>query len=369
MSNISNLYIHVPFCQSKCDYCAFYSIPQPTADQISAYLNRLECEIREKRDSIGTVDTLFIGGGTPTLFSKPDLSAFLTLIDSSFEFAPKAECTIESNPETLSDEKINTLSSSFINRLSIGIQSFNPVLRKTIGRIGSLSDLRKKIALLTQSGIENISFDMIYGIPGQTLHDWNDELRQALAFPIHHLSAYALSVEDMSRLALNNTASLLDDDLEADMWQLAGDYLEKNAGVLRYEISNYAHVGFECRHNLSFWSGNTYMGFGPAAVSFTGDKRLKNADDFSLWLDKKGVEENTISTAMRARELFSLRMRMPEGIEGTFFEKIIGSQLGEFFSNEIETLMRDRLIIYDGERVVPTQKGLLFADQIATSLI
>jgi oxygen-independent coproporphyrinogen-3 oxidase len=173
----------------------------------------------------------------------------------------------------------------------------------------------------------------------------------------------------MSRLALENTASLLDDDREAEMWEYTGTFLEKNAGIYRYEISNYAQPGFECRHNVSFWSGHTYLGFGPAAVSFTGDTRRKNPEDFSLWLEGSGIEETAIEPVTRARELFALRMRMPDGMTETAFESMCGLELTQVFGKEIENLMRDKLLIYDGERVFPTQKGLLFADQVAASLI
>jgi oxygen-independent coproporphyrinogen-3 oxidase len=369
MNKICNVYIHVPFCQSKCDYCAFYSLANPNKAQVNAYFERLKSEIAAKKDALGHIETLFIGGGTPSIFAEKDLVYFLKNLQQLFTFAHEAECTMECNPESLTTEKIDIISDSFINRVSLGVQSFHPHLRERIGRKGNLNNLQKNIVRFAQSGIENISFDLIYGIPGETLNDLTRDITEALAYPIHHLSAYALTIEKSSRLRTKNKAILNNDDLEAEMWEEIGSFLQEKSGMHRYEISNYAQEGFECRHNLSFWNGNTYQGFGPAAVSFTGNERIKNAEHFEAWLQNKNQEREELTLSMRARELMILSMRMPLGIEESFFEEKMGCTFSEMFGKEIEALSREKLVIYDGERLVPTAKGLLFADSIAELFI
>lgn len=369
MNTIQNVYIHVPFCHSKCDYCAFYSRAKPTSASIDAYLDRLQQEMTEKRRTLGTLDTLFIGGGTPSFLRAKELSRLLQIIAQNCSFSEDPECTLECNPESLTKEKISILTSSFINRVSIGIQTFDPRCRRAIGRGGSLVGLDKKISALIRGGIENISFDLIYGIPGQTLSQWQADLRAACTFPIRHISTYALSIEESSRLGTEKKIAPCDDDLAAEEWLYAVDFLAKEAGIFMYEVSNYARAGFECRHNRAFWRGQPYYGFGPAAVSYTGTKRTKNAEDLELWLASKGAQTEQISHQMRARELVALGLRLKDGISAKHFHVTTGFSLHSLFATEITSLTHEGLATFTDEHLVPTEKGLLFADYSAALFI
>jgi oxygen-independent coproporphyrinogen III oxidase len=369
MKKIRHIYIHVPFCSSTCDYCAFYSIAAPKKAAITAYLKRLQEEIDEKKSLLGPVETVFIGGGTPSFLDISELSRLLGIIAKNCCLSDTAECTLECNPESLSTEKISLLGSSFINRVSIGVQTFRPSHRIVIGRKGSLDLLNTKIDALIKSGIENISFDLIYGIPGQKTTDWHSDLRKAVAFPIRHISAYSLSVEESSSLAKKEKIIPCDDDLCADLWSYGSRFLTEKNGFLHYEISNYAQPGFECRHNRAFWRGQTYLGCGPAAVSFTGTLRIKNAENLSEWLNNNGIQEEAVPPKTRARELIALSMRMPEGITNDHFQICTGFSLSISFGKEIESWVDAGLVTYTGTRLFPTEKGLRFADYIAAQVI
>lgn len=369
MTTIRNVYIHVPFCQSKCDYCAFYSLARPARAHIDAYLSHLQHEMAEKKHMLAALDTLFIGGGTPSFLSAADLSRLIGIIEKNCSFSDTPECTIECNPESLSKEKISILTSSFINRLSIGIQTFDPLCRRAIGRGGSLVGLTEKISALVRGGIENISFDLIYGIPGQTLSQWQADLRAACTFPIRHISTYALSIEESSRLGAEKKIAPGDDDLTAEEWLYSVDFLAKEADMCMYEISNYARAGHECRHNRAFWRGQPYCGFGPAAVSYTGTQRITNADDLTSWLEGKGARTEEITHQMRTRELVALGLRLKDGISAERFHTTTGSSLHTLFATEITSLTHEGLATFTDEHLVPTEKGLLFADHSAALFI
>ncbi|MFA6293424.1 MAG: radical SAM family heme chaperone HemW, partial [Victivallales bacterium] len=305
---INRLYIHVPFCASKCGYCAFYSLPSPRDSDIDSYLEKLALDFKSSSHLCGKLDSVFIGGGTPTFLSAENLLKLFSLINSFFEISASAEISIECNPETLTPEKARIIA-KFANRVSLGIQSFNPLFRKILGRQGSVSTIGKAISLLTKNGIGNIGCDLIYAIPGQSPEDWQDDLEKAVSLPLKHISAYSLTYEEGTLLTKNPQNFTTDDrrlttnDYSIKMWNLAGSFLRKH-DFRRYEISNYAKRGFECRHNLEIWYGDKYLGFGPAAASFDGDKRWINVGDLQKWLSGAEPEFDLIPPEKRAREIF-----------------------------------------------------------------
>jgi len=274
---IQRLYIHVPFCSRKCDYCAFYSEPAPDQDMINAYLNQLNEEFLQNSNKCSELSSIYIGGGTPSFLSAVQLSRLFELICHYFTISPSAEISIECNPDSLTLDKISIIA-NFANRISLGVQSFNGEFRKTIGRSGTASAIIKALDLLSKYDFANFGCDLIYGIPGESLKDWHDELMQITAFPVRHISAYSLTYEEGSKLRksseyVNNDTHI---DTEVSMWELCNDFLHEK-GVKQYEISNYAQDSYECKHNLGIWYGDAYLGCGPAAASFDGIDRWTNA--------------------------------------------------------------------------------------------
>ena len=431
---IKSLYIHVPFCASKCGYCAFYSLPLPEPADIDSYLGKLEQDFKRYYHLCGKLESVFIGGGTPTFLSAENLKKLFSMIHSHFNISVSAEISIECNPETLTSEKARIIA-DFANRVSLGIQSFNSGFRRILGRQGSVSTIEKAVTLLTKNGVGNIGCDLIYAIPGQTPEDWQSDLEKAVALPLKHVSAYSLTVEEGTRLAeemskLESRKSKLEnknkpdtryqmpdvrrqttedrqpirqaqgkpttrlhrkttpwqaDDYSLKMWNLAGTVLKKY-GFHRYEISNYAKRGFECRHNLEIWYGGKYLGFGPAASSFDGKKRWTNVSDLEKWLAGAGAEIDLIPPERRAREIFVMGLRTSQGWNKKYFHRKTGFKT-ENFNSELtkcntgilpvdlkfnllyDELKVRKLIKETDEEIYCTRKGLLLWNEVAESLI
>ena len=311
---IKHLYIHIPFCYKKCDYCAFYSEENPSDCLIETYLNYLEEEFLEKSAMCSNLETIYIGGGTPSLLNTSQLKKLFTLIKKYFSLNNQqtqskhtryqsgdqirklnptcgTEISIECNPSTLDEDKIATIA-KFANRVSLGIQSFNCEFRKTIGRHGNIKNIDQIIKLFIKYGIENIGCDLIYAIPSQNLSDWKLELKKATALPIKHISTYSLTYEEGTQL-FKNVSHQIEDftnnrhaENEATMWELSNSFLSDKQ-FTRYEISNFSKSGFESKHNSSIWHGEPYLGCGPTAASFDGIDRWTNPSSLKMWLNNE----------------------------------------------------------------------------------
>ncbi|MFA6569577.1 MAG: radical SAM family heme chaperone HemW [Victivallales bacterium] len=389
---IKRIYIHVPFCASKCGYCAFYSLPSPEPGAVDSYLKKLAHDFKSSSHLCGKLESVFIGGGTPTFLSAENLGKLFSLIHSHFEISADAEFSIECNPETLTAEK-SKLIANFANRVSLGVQSFNPEFRRILGRQGSVSTIEKAISLLTKHGVVNIGCDLIYAIPGQSPEDWQSDLEKTVAFPLKHISAYSLTFEEGTRLAekiskLESRKSKLEnkdktdtrhlkpesshrrlttDDCSAEMWNLANTFLKKH-GFRRYEISNYAKRGSECRHNLEIWYGDKYLGFGPAAASFDGIKRWTNVGDLQKWLSGTEPEIDLITPEKRAREIFVMGLRTSQGWDRICFLRRTGFDLNRW-NTDLAPLTDTHLLIEAAENIKCTRKGLLLWNEVAERLI
>jgi len=385
MNQINRLYIHVPFCQNKCDYCAFHSTPISDETLISKYFIKLENNIKNMRHLTAPLESIFIGGGTPTHLNTNDIEKLFTIILNNFTIAENAEISIESNPESLTEEKINIIA-GFANRVSIGIQSFNKKHRTIIGRIGNNENINKVIERIIKYNISNISVDLIYGIPTQTIEDWKEELNSILKFPIKHLSAYALTTEEGSKLYLDklpNSTNL--DEITAVMWHLTSEILSE-LGFARYEISNYSSPGYECIHNLNTWFGGTYLGLGPTASSFD-EKNRWTQPELNEWLREKPPEIDHLSPQKRTIEIFIMGLRTTFGwiierqknanrlLYSQFPHKLLLklTEWGEIES-KISVLNKNGLLKIEHinckqMRIFPTEKGLLFWNEIALELI
>ena len=312
------------------------------------------------------LESIFVGGGTPSLLSVDEWQEIGDAIRSNFTLAPSCEWTMEANPDSLTPELVACWASFGVNRISLGIQAFQPELRTTIGRRGSLDRLDEIIAAIRHSGIRRLNFDLIFNIPGQTLAQWHDTLIQALAYHPTHVSAYALTLEEGTQLA--KTLPPLDDDDFLAFWNET-DMVLATAGIHRYEISNFSLPGEECRHNDAIWHGGTYLGCGPAASSFDGSLRWTNPPSIALWFDHKPPEKDFLPPEERAAEILALGFRTLAGWTWDSFTKTTGFDALALRGTALQKLEKLGLVCMNNQGATPTQKGLLFNDDLAMELI
>jgi oxygen-independent coproporphyrinogen-3 oxidase len=361
MQLIKHLYIHVPFCRSKCEYCAFFSAPG-NESQMAAYVDATIRKLDQYRLTLDPV-TIFFGGGTPSLLPPTLMQHILENIPAS----RVTEWTIECNPATVSTEKAKLYRDFGINRISLGVQAFDDVLLKTLGRIHTAGQAVETYRLLRVAGFANINLDLMFGLPGQTAAHWRDTLRQAIALAPEHISAYSLTLEEDTPFARrfsdteghasawpppgNGHVEARPSGAEQNvaMYELAIELLTA-AGYRHYEISNFAKPGRECRHNIAYWEGADYLGLGPSAVSTVGNRR---------WTD--GGDEEQLTEPIKCAERVAFGLRMIEGVPG---ELVRGR-----WDSAIVQLIEDGLVEWCGDRLRLTHRGLLFADEVATAFV
>lgn len=366
----ASLYIHVPFCSGKCDYCAFYSLPDDhnAAETHRLYLRRLEEEFQRFQVHCQSLRSIYIGGGTPSVLSEQELSDLLALINRTFTREKDCEWTVEANPDSLTREKLAIAVSAGVNRLSMGIQSFAPTWRQLLGRKGTLDNLEEIQLACRRLGLHNLNLDLIYAIPGQTPEDFQHDLRQACeCYRPSHLSAYALSIEAETEISKRLKPSP-DDELFLEFWRCADDTC-RQFGLERYEISNFAVPGRQCRHNFEIWHGQTYLGCGPAAVSFDGRNRRGNPSNLHDWLAGAAGTEDILPPDSRAAEILAFGMRTTAGWDCQQFRALTGYDPQQLRGEAIDQLCRQGLLADTVHDIHPTRKGLLFNDNILAELI
>ncbi len=309
------LYIHIPFCARKCAYCDFYSLPDRLAC-LDVYLEALFKEAAQ----YGRIrfDTLFIGGGTPSLLGAAGVGRLMTGLTALYRISKLSEATIEANPESISENFLQTTLKYNINRISIGVQSLSDRELQKINRIHNAAQAVDKIALCQKAGYANISADVILGLPGQTWPSLMTTLETLIGMNLPHISMYCLALEAHTPLANDPPHDLPSDDEQADLYTQAVDLLEQR-GFIHYEISNFALPGFECRHNLNYWHCGEYIGLGPAAASHYRGRRYKNRADLDCYLSRAGGQEEQVeklSKPAKAAEEAMLRLRLlQEGLD------------------------------------------------------
>lgn len=368
---VNCLYIHIPFCVKKCIYCDFLSVPYDEALAMR-YITAVLKELELRRDTAETLNTVYIGGGTPTTIPTLALIRLLKNIKDSFEITKDVEITIEANPGTISKEIVKALFESDVNRFSIGAQSFDDDELKLLGRIHNFSDALKSIAAARYAGITNISLDLIYGIPGQTLASWARTVSKAIEISPEHISAYELTPEKGTPLYESIEAGNLtkpDEETIIEMYYHAvGKFSE--AGYSQYEISNFAKPGFECRHNLNYWNRGQYIGIGAGAHSFIGDRRIKNTGDIHRYIEVVNsgnlpVEDFVeISCNDAIKESIFLGLRKTEGLNINEFNKDLGIDIVK----ASEKLINEGLLATDGEHLGLTRKGIVVSNMVITGL-
>ena len=318
------LYIHVPFCRSKCEYCDFYSLGGGLNNEsMDLYLQAILAHIKEASQRVVgyVVDTVYFGGGTPSFFGAQGLIRILAEIDRRFQLEKDAEITFEANPDSITAEGLAKLRRAGFNRISIGVQCDDDTKLKALGRPHTYKHAQMAVAQARRAGFQNVSIDLMFGLPNQSREQWMETLQHVMELKPDHISCYGLKVEPNTPLyEYKDGANLPDDDAQADMYFYAVDMLEQ-MGYQQYEISNFARPGMECRHNLKYWTGQPYMGFGPAASSDFGGKRYTaaaNLDKYITGVMEQGVilsECESIPVRERAGEYLMLRLRTSHGIE------------------------------------------------------
>ena len=323
------LYIHVPFCRSKCQYCDFYSLACKDDKLMDGYLDAICAHIREAGDLAPNhvVDTVYFGGGTPSFFGADGMASILTTVRRSFDVSPLAEITFEANPDSVSPKLLRKLRSEGFNRVSLGIQTDDDAILKAIGRPHTYAQAVDAVKRIRQAGFRNLSVDLIYGLPGQTRTGWEETLRNVLKLDPEHISCYGLKVEEGTPLyQWQDTAQLPDDDAQADMYLTASEIL-RSKGYRQYEISNFCRRGMESKHNLKYWTGGEYLGFGPDASSDFAGKRFTMVRDLKAYihgiLDGGTVIDDVqdVPPRERAGEYLMLRLRTNLGICAADYEK------------------------------------------------
>lgn len=356
-----NCYIHVPFCASKCGYCAFYSETSAPEGLIDVYLDKLEQSMVQE-----TLSTLYVGGGTPTLLNEKQLCRFIRILEDKFTFIPEAERSIEANPETLTGEKITVLR-QFFTRISLGVQSFNGSLRKKIGRQCSDEALKNSLQMVKDAGFPHWNCDLIYSLPDESIDEWEQDLHYAGSCGADHISCYSLTPERSSRLG---STFEVDDERELMMYDRAGEILE-SYGIRRYEISNYACNGAECRHNQNVWRGGLLRGYGPTAADFDGCDRHIEVESLDLWLAGEQPETDHISPAARLNEIFAINLRTVDGWCKTDWEAVPNADTWcrrVKIAKKTAEKFPDCLQITDN-RIKLSAKGLLYWNDIAENIL
>ncbi len=374
----------MPFCKSRCSYCDFATDVYRDSGAVERYVDALCREIKLRKPArqqglndqhsdqalpngraSAIVDTIYFGGGTPSLLEPPQVERILNAVNSVFSVDESAEITMEMNPATVTPEKLEALKTLGINRASFGVQTFNERDLKLLARGHDANDARQTYRMLREAGFANISFDLIAGLPGQTLEDWSRNLDEAIAMEPEHLSLYLLEVHESTPLAeqvRSGRRTPIEDELAAEMYEMMLDRLAA-AGYEQYEISNFAKPGFESRHNTKYWRLEPVFGFGVSAHSFDGRERYANERDTARYIEmieRTGSGETYRETIDLASEFAFLGLRLNEGIILGNYE----SRFGMNISERVAGLLENGLVEMSAGRVRLTRKGMLFSNEV-----
>ena len=366
---IAHLYVHIPFCPKVCPYCSFY---KETSDRnkTARFLDALLLELDQQQAALPPLRprTIFFGGGTPSALSTPQLDSLLTGLRARLDLSALEEWTLEMNPATVSLEKARTLRQLGVNRVSMGVQSWEPQLLAVLGRVHSAEQARRSYDILREAGFENVNLDLIFGVPTQTPQMWQRSLAATIALQPEHISAYNLTYEEDTEFFRRFVSGELTQDHEADaaLFEQTADTLA-TAGFEPYEISNFARPGRECAHNLAYWQGRDYLGLGPSAFSTVGERRWANVRDTVAYNDRihLGVTaadfEEAVPPVMRRAESIAFGLRTNRGVALEALRQW-PEQVAEFEALGL-------LELTSAARVLLTRKGRLLADTVAEAFV
>jgi len=361
---LRHLYVHIPFCPRICPYCSFYK-EASDRNRTQAFLDALLIELDRRLGQMSRcrLETIFFGGGTPTALSVKQLEFVLSGLRQRLDLSNIREWTLEMNPATVSLEKAKMIRDFGVNRISMGVQSWNPKLLETLGRVHTAKQAERSFEILRDAGFKNVNLDFIFGVPGQTAPEWEETLRKTIGLEPEHISAYCLTYEEDTDFfrRFSQGELTLDIEQEAAFYELTMAILEQ-AGYSQYEISNYARPGFECLHNLGYWLGHNCLGLGPSAFSTVGSRRWKNTPDTSQYIKQIRAEiepvafEETLSSEVRQAEEIAFGLRTSIGVSES---RIAG------WPQELAALLSEGYLEKTGNYVRLTVKGKMVADSVA----
>ena len=369
----TSAYVHIPFCTQICYYCDFSKVlikNQP----VDSYLEHLLQEFHSY--DIQKLRTLYIGGGTPTALSAPQLETLLDGLTKNLDLSVLEELTIEANPGDLDADKIAVLKNSAVNRVSLGVQTFDDKMLKKIGRSHLEKDIYENIDRLKLAGFDNISIDLIYALPGQTMDQVKDNVEKAITLDIPHMSLYSLILENhtvfMNRMR-RGKLPLPKEELEAEMFEYIIEELERS-GFEHYEISNFSKPGFESRHNLMYWDNAEYYGIGAGASGYVNGVRYKNHGPIRHYLSaveagNARVTEEHLSQREQMEEEMFLGLRKKSGVSITRFEEKFGTSFEDLYGQVVRNLCHQGLLQVEGQQIRMTKKGLFLGDTVAEQFI
>lgn len=373
---MAGLYIHIPFCKTKCIYCDFYSVTSTETSE--RYISALADELSMRLNEVGarTINTIYIGGGTPSLLSISQLKSLIDAINEKTDLSHTEEFTIEVNPDDVTKQYITSLRELGVNRVSMGIQSFNDAELAFLNRRHTAQQAIKAVTDIRAGGISNVSIDLIYGIPGQTIASWNDSVNSAISLRIPHISCYSLSYEEGTRLYIMRNLGKIEECSEDNCIKMYSNLIRilKIAGYEHYEISNFAKPGMYSQHNSSYWNSTPYIGLGVSAHSFDGEIRRYNTYSLKDYLSKieNGLTAFQIekeSTWQRYNETVMIRLRTKWGLDSSEIKKIYGEPLYAHLCQNSEQFLKTGLLIRTGDKLFLTDKGAMLSDLIIRELM
>ncbi len=375
------LYLHIPFCLQKCPYCSFYSV-SGRPDLTGSFAAALGLQIRSvaaRRDAREQppATTIFFGGGTPSMLPPEILAELLQTCRRHFPCADTMEISIEVNPATIDGRGLQLLRQTGFNRLSIGVQSFNDQELKRIGRVHTADEAVQTADMARLAGFTNISLDLMYGLPGQDLQSWQDNLTRALELEPEHLSLYELTIEEDTSFARRLAEGDLHQPPEETILAMmeVSRRLSSDAGLCRYEISNYCRPGYQCRHNSNYWHNGSYIGLGPGAVSRLGPTRYTAAADVERFCklmknnEPVWLEQETLDNEYRFRETVIMGLRMTKGVSLDSLRQRFAIDTADYYGPTLERLIGQRLLEIRRQQLRLTEQGLLLANTVMAELV
>lgn len=372
---MAGIYIHIPFCSKRCIYCGFYSTT--AIKDTNRYIDAIckELKMRTNYLKYNTIKTIYIGGGTPSLLNHQQLERIFSTIRDNYNISQVEEVTIECNPNDLTTNYIAQLKKLPINRISMGVQSFEDSILKFLRRRHNAEQAINAVQECQKAGFRNISIDLIYGIPGQSDHSFKNDIKRAVSLGVTHISSYHLSYEENTPLwkqLQNGDIDVIDEDSSVNMYNILCSTLSQH-NYSHYEISNFAIDGFQSKHNSSYWNGTPYLGIGASAHSFNGSARRWNPDNLELYIDSIECgnpiyEEEMLSATDLYNEAIMLGLRKSEGIQLTDFRNRFGDSLYEKLMHNAQPYIYTGSLIKEIDRIRISEHGLFISDNIISSL-
>jgi oxygen-independent coproporphyrinogen-3 oxidase len=385
MNTLAGIYIHIPFCATRCHYCNFATggyeseLARRYTEALCAEIGRAEVLERSQTEPLETrkVDTIYFGGGTPTTLSVEQISRLIETCRGKFDLAPDSEITAEANPGSVSQDYLKELRAAGVNRLSFGVQSFDDGELQMIGRTHSSEEAREAVRMARAAGFANVSIDLIAGLPEQKMETWRRNLEEAFALKPDHLSVYLLELyKDAPLLHRINRGELraIDDELTVEMYFALMDEAQRQ-GFEHYEISNWARPGFESRHNLKYWTGAPYWAFGISAAGYDGQTRWSNTRNIHEYLQKVESGQSPVAERIelddndRQSENLFLRLRLKDGVDLAEHQRRFGVNALERYRDEIERLSEAGLIEFDETRLKISRAGTVLANEVFAAFV